>query len=216
MVATEAEARKGMKVFANDIYEIVRCVSGLNKQYGVGDKEFDDNFPVLKKAVAAFNRKYNGLKLKLEKNIEEISLRVFVKEKDLKSIYNNSASKVTGVFSVGISRPQQIPLADAEKLADALEHAKKMLFVSYYHPDKDSVTILFEKAGDSIELISELEDFARPNTPEFSILAYYALKEGYNAKTDVIKETAKLGFVDLMREPERMRWLDNFNPYFGE
>lgn len=206
--------KKDIKDFQKDIEQIIRISTGVNKEFGKVNKNLDKYIKNYKTLIKLFNRKYNNLLLKIKTTLDEIKLFIFLRnEKNVRDVFINVASKIAGLKSIGTSGIE----IGAEKFSDELENIKDKIYISYYSQDIGSTIIFMEynKKQKNVELHYNLKDIIDEKNPEFKLIAYYALKDGFK-KINIFSEAIKFGFLDLLTETEKKEWLEKFNPRFWE
>jgi len=198
----------GLKVneFKRDFLEIIRAGFGLDDEYSK-DMDISKKITEVKKIINAFNRKYTGLWLKLVKTLEDIKIKIFIKEDSPKTVFE-AASKLPGLKSIGTNGFNEADVA-SPKFAKVFEKVNKKLFLSY---QKGS---LYLEGKNKIEVHYDFESITNTNLPEFNLCAYYALKDGHK-KVNLIDKLSSLGFSSWLNKEENRAWTEKFNPPYEE
>lgn len=204
--------------FKKDFTQIMKVGAEIDRYYGEAQHDLDALIPKFERLIEKFNKKYKGIKIKTEKIIENFKVRLFVKEKDIKDFFANSASRISGLKSVGRTNFNQVDVGDVEKFAKFLDSLLDRIYVSYSNPESGTSTVaaFLDRHEKSVELIYSPAEVANENSAGFRICAFYALKEGFNRKIDIYSEASTFGFTDLLDEFERREWFDKFNTKFLE
>ena len=101
---------KNLDEFKKDFIELVRVNSGINKEYSKLGKDIDKYITQFKQIVNLFNKKYRNLVIRLKQTTEELKLRIFIKEKSVKDVFANVASRLEG--------SDNIPLEDCNGMVE--------------------------------------------------------------------------------------------------
>lgn len=199
--------------FRKDFLQLVRIAYCMDKSYGKSHKSIDKYMPKYKSLISDFNRKYKNLRLKLVKDIEKFKLSIFIKEKNVKDLFSNVASRIEGLKAIGAENFNSAVAENSEKFAKELMNVKDKIYISYAEGD---VFLEYNEKGKSIELHYEYEKSSDEKNPGFVLLAYYALKDGFDNSIRIYEKGAELGFSDLLTEKEKDEWLDKFDPKLEE
>jgi len=202
---------KGLNEFGKDFSEVMRVYSGINDEYSKVGKDTDRYIDAFRKAVAVFNKKYKNLVLKVKTTAEELKLRIFVKEKTVKDVFVNVASKLNGLKAIGLKDFGEAKVEEADKFSKVLDSVKNKLFISYLEQTESSVFLEQRKEG--VELHPD-EDIGNSNSPGFKVLAYYAVKD--IGKGDVCGMLSGIGFTNMPLLDKVRSFLKKFNPRIGE
>jgi hypothetical protein len=211
--------KREITIFYKDLDQVLRVTTGINKDYGRLDKNLDNYMKDYKKLINLFNKKYPNLNLKFKTTLEELKLDILFKtEKNVKDIFINAASKIIGLKSVGAKNIGTADVADPERFSNEVERIDDKVNISYYDENIGASTILleFNKKQKKVEIHYNLDTVIEKTSPEFKLIAYYALKDGFKKKIDVFQEGAKFGFLDLLNQEEKKEWVDKFDPHMGE
>jgi len=208
---------RDLNLFKKDFREMMRVAFGMDKAYGKTMEDFNFYLPKYKKLIEMFDRKYKNLKLKLRRTEEELKLRIFITEKDVTTVFNNAASKIAGLRSVGATGFGIADVSAADRFSKELSRAKDKLYISYYEAESGSNTIYLEydKKVKMVEVHYNLKAIRECKSPEFKLIAYYALKE-FDKKIDLLTPASKFGFSSLLLHDEMKEWLEEFDEPFTE
>ncbi|MBW2980771.1 hypothetical protein KY360_05125 [Candidatus Woesearchaeota archaeon] len=208
---------RDLKLFKKDFREIMRVAFGMDKAYGKTMEDFNFYLPKYKKLIEAFDRKYKNLKLKLRRTEEELKLRIFVTEKDVTTVFNNAASKIAGLKSVGATGFGIADVSAADQFSKELSRAKNKLYISYYEAESGSNTIYieFDKKQKMVEVHYDPKAIKECKSPEFKLIAFYSVKD-FNKNIDLLDASSKFGFTDMLSHDELKEWLGEFEPTWLE
>jgi len=199
--------------FRKDFLQLIRVAYGIDKYYGKAHKSVDKYLPKYKLFIEAFNKKYKNLKLKLSKDIEKLKLGIFIKEKNLKDVFSNVASKIEGLKDIGAENFNVAGVENSEKFAKELMNVKNQIYISYGEGD---IHLEFNEKEKIVELHYDYEEISDEKNPGFKLLSYYALKDGYDNSIKIYEKGSEFGFSDLLTETEKNKWLDKFDPKLEE
>jgi hypothetical protein len=210
--------RKAVNEFKNDLLQMLRISYGLDKYYAESNPELDDCLKKFKSLIDKFNRKYKGLKIKVVKKIDSISLQIFLEEKNAKECFANSASKIIGLQSIGYSKFGAVAVSDTEALSQELEKCNNKIYLTYYSPQTGTSNIFlqYDSKEKKVQLIYTSKEIENDPSPEFKLAAYYALNKGYDKKIKVNGEGAALGFSSMLSHVEKMEYSAKFDPPITE
>ncbi len=88
---------------------------------------YSDVSYIYKKSL--FNKKYAGLALKLKQTAEESQLQIFIKEKSVKDIFVNVASRLDGLSAIGASDFGKARVEEGDKFSKELSKVKNKIFI---------------------------------------------------------------------------------------
>lgn len=204
--------------FSKDFSQLLKVGAEIDRYYGKAHHDLDSMLPKFEKLIELFNKKYKGLKLKTRKTVEHCKTRLFVKERDVKQFFADSASKIPGLKSVGRNTPSQIEISNVEEFARFLDSLLDKINISYSDPESgtSTVTAVLDRSEKMLEIIYDVKEITNESSAGFKIAAFYALKEGANKKIDIYGEASTFGFANLLDEVEKRDWYDKFNPKFLE
>ena len=205
----ESINKSDLAKFKKDFYEVLRVSAGVDREYTRGIYSNED-LKKYKELIKQFSLKYS-LKLKIDKTLDSIQLKIFFPEKKLDEFFKNAAARLPGLSHIGINTFNEFPIAQAEAV---MSKVKDKLTLSYYTPESGTNNIYFE-------LNSEVEIFydkaiLETQNPEFKICAFYALKEGIKTDIDIYNLASSFGFVEMPSLKKERDWFNKFNEHFGE
>ena len=204
--------------FKKDFAQIIKIGAGLDRACAMSQPNLDSSIKKYEKLSEQFNKKYSGLKIKCRKTIEHFKVRVFVNEKSIKDFFANSASRVSGLKSVGNINFNQLDVSDVEGFAKFLDTLIDKIFISYIDAESGTSTVAasFDVNQRMVELHYNAPELISEHSAGFKICAFYALKNKYNRKIDIYGEASTFGFYDLLNEKTKREQYDKFNPEFLE
>jgi len=221
MVAGLLSGFKGsdLNIFKKDFLQLIRIEFGIDRYYSEANDSIDAYLPKYKSFISLFNKKYSGLKLKLEQKGYEIKLRIFLSEmKDIRAVFQDSASKIQGLKSIGASGFGRASVKEGDKFSKELEEAKNSIYISYYDQETGSNTLVLEynKKQKLVEIGFDLEAISNEGSPEYKICTFYALKNGFKKNIKLFEKGTDFGFIRLLSDLEKKKELDKFNLRFEE
>ena len=207
-----------ISMFQKDFAQLIRVGAELDRYYGESNNDFDSLNPKFEKLVELFNKKYKGIKLKTKKTLEHFKVRVFIKSRNIRDFFADSASRIPGLKAVGRTSFNQIEVSDVEKFTRFLDLMLDSVYLSYIDAENGTSTIaaMLEAKDKMIELIYNSKEMENSNSAGFKICAFYALKDGFDKKIGIHEEASTFGFSNLLDEVEKREWHDKFNPRFLE
>ena len=107
--------------FKKDFTQMIKVGAEIDRYYGEAQHDLDILIPKFEKIAEQFNKKYKGLKLKTKKTIMNFKTRLFIKARDIKEFFANSASKIPGLKAVGRTNFNQIDVNNVERFAAFLD-----------------------------------------------------------------------------------------------
>lgn len=205
--------KKELNQFSRDFKELIRVAFGMGKAYRKATEKLTEYMSKYKALIELFNKKYNGIKIKIFKSVDELNLVVLLNEKSIKDLFTNVASKISGLRSLGLKGFDEVSLEETEKFTNKIANIKDELYLSYYYPEKgtDSIHLKFNGKGGMIELSFDFDIIIDEKSAEFKFCAYYALQD-FDDKIDFYNEAASFGFVDVLTKDERRKFLNKFEP----
>lgn len=204
---------KDLNEFKRDFTELIRVHSGISDEYSRSGKDTDRYIDEFKKIIILFNKKYNGLVIGLKLTTKELQLRIFIKEKSVKDVFLNAASKLNGLRAVGASAFDQAKIEEADKFSKEIDSVKNKLFISYLEQAESTVFLEHYKEG-MVELHHD-EDIGRERSSGFKLCSYYAVKGGIE-KADVYERLSAIGFVEMPFLEKVRNFFKRFNPRIEE
>lgn len=214
-----ASIEKGaIKTFRKDLLQMLNAAKGMDKYYFEAKQDFHNYLEKFESLVEGFNKKYKGIKLKIVKKTEEMELKIFLDEKNVKDCFANSASKIVGLQAIGASGFGAATISDTAGFSDEVERAKSKLYITYYNPQTGTTNVFLKYDGKEkkVGLVYDMEEIQNEPSPEFQLAAYYALSQGYNKKISLHDEAGTLGFSYIPYPAEKARFHRKFNPRAGE
>ena len=204
--------------FKKDFIQMINVGAEIDRYYGEAQHDLDILIPKYEKLAEQFNKKYKGIKIKTKKAIDSFKVKVFVKVKDVKEFFADSASRIPGLKSVGRTNFNQIEISETEKFARFLDSILDKIYISYSDPETGTSTIaaVYDRNEKMIELIYNSVEVMNDNSACFRICAFYALKNGFDKKIEIYGDASTFGFSNLLDEIEKREWYDKFNPRFLE
>lgn len=199
--------------FKKDFLQLIRIAYWLDKDYSKSHKSVDKYLPKYKLLIDDFNKKYKNLRLKLVKDVEKIKLNIFIKEKNVKDVFSNVASKINGLKSIGAENFNVCSVENSEKFAKELMKVKDGIYISYTNGD---MHLEYNKKEKMVEFHYDYKEISNEENPGFLLLSYYALKDGYDNSIKIYEKGSEFGFSDLLTETEKDEWLDKFDPKLEE
>ena len=205
-------------VFRKDFMQMMKIGAELDRYWEEAQRELDNYIPKFEKLVEQFNRKYRGIRIKTKRAIESYNTRIFIKSKDAKEFFAESASRIPGLRAVGRTAFNQVEVNDAEKFARFLDSVMDKIFLTYTGTENgtSSLAAVLDRQQKMIELIYNFPELMNDTSAVFNICAFYALKEGFDRKIEIYGNASTFGFFNLLNEIEKREWYDKFNPRFLE
>jgi hypothetical protein len=210
--------KKDVSQFNKDIVQVVRIAKEVDRFYGEWRSEIDRYIPKYKKFINCFNKKYRGVNIKVKVCLGGIKTKLLLKEKSIRGVFDNAASKIIGLKAVGVAKFNVVDVTDSEGFMKEVDKGKNKLHITYYDPELGTrnVFLSYDKKEKKVELHYDIEQIIYDTSPEFKIACFYALKGGYKRKIKINEEGSKFGFDDLLSEREKAEWFHKMNPHFLE
>jgi len=204
--------------FKKDFMQMIKIGAEIDRYYGEAQHDLDTLIPKFEKLAEQFNKKYKGIKIKTKKTIEHFKVALFIKSRDVKEFFAETASKISGLKSVGRTNFNQIDVSDVDKFARFLESLLDKIYISYIDPEIGTSTIaaVLNRNEKMVELIYNPVEIMNENSAGFKICAFYAVKNGFDKKIEIYGNASTFGFSNLLDEMEKREWYDKFNPRFLE
>jgi hypothetical protein len=204
--------------FKKDFMQMMKVGAEIDRYWGEGQKDLDSILKKYEKLIEKFNKKYAGLKIKIHKTVTECNTCVFVKSRNVKEFFGESASRIPGIKAIGRTGFNQAEAGNMEKFAAFLDSVSDKLFITYASAENGSgsVSAILDRKEKMIEIGIELQDAVNENSAAFKICAFYALKSKISRKIDIYGDSATFGFFNLLNEIEKREGYDKFNPRFLE
>lgn len=204
---------KDMNEFKKDFVELMRVHAGINNEYSKLGKDIDRYICEFRKIVNLFNKKYKNLVVRLKQITEELELRLFIKEKSVKDVFLNVASKFNGLKAIGASDFGQAKVEEADKFSKELAKIKNKLFISYFGQEAEGTIFLEQSQKGLIEL--HHTEAGNEKSSEFKLCSYYAVKDGVG-KGDIYNKLSAMGFVEMPFLDKVRNFFKKFNPRMEE
>jgi len=204
---------KDLNEFRKDFTELIRVYSGINNEYSKLGKDIDKYIAEFKQIVNLFNKKYKGLVLRLKKTIKELQLRIFIKEKSVKDVFVNVASKLDGLRAIGVADFDKAKIEEADRFSKELDKVKNKLFISYF--EKESGTIFLEYHKKGLVELHHSDGIGNERSPEFKLCSYYAVKGGVG-KVNIHEKLGAIGFTEIPILERVRNFFKKFNPRIEE
>lgn len=210
--------KKAINEFRKDLLQMLRIGQGIDKYYVESNPDLDTSMKKFETLIRSFNKKYKGIKLKLVKKTDNTDLKIFLNEKNVRNCFENAASKIIGLQSIGTSNFGTTLVSDAEAFADELEKTKNKLYVTYYSPQTgmSNVFLQYDSKERKVQLVYDIEEIENQPSPEFQLTAYYALQKPYNKKINLHDEGATFGFSFVPGHEEKADYFRKFDPHMSE
>ena len=207
-----------INIFRKDFTQLIKVGAEIDRYYGEAQHDLDTLIPKYETLVGKFNKKYKGLKIKAKKTIEHYEIEVYLKIKDVKEFFAETASRIPGLKSVGSTNFNQVDIADAEKFSRFLDLILDRIYITYLDQETGTSTIsaATNPKEKMIEIVFNPAEIINENSAEFKICAYYALKLGFDKKIEIYGDASTFGFLSLLDEIEKREWYGKFNPRFLE
>jgi|TARA_Y100000310_G_scaffold311565_1_gene357965 hypothetical protein len=210
--------KKSINEFRKDLLQMLRVGDGINRYYAESQSDLDTYLKKFNSLINLFNKKYKNLKLRLERKTTEINLKIFLNEKSVRGCFENAASKILGVQSIGKSKFGTASVSNAEDFSNELEKAKNKLYITYYTPQTGTTNLFlqYDKKEKKVELIYDIKEIENEPSPEFQLTAHYALNQPHNKKINIHDEGATLGFSFLLSHVEKAEYFRKFDLHVDE
>src|SRR3989344_1229571 len=110
-----------INIFQKDFIQMVKVGAEIDRYYGEAQHDLGNFILKFEKLADQFNKKYKGVKIKIKKTIEHFKVGLFVKARDVKEFFAETASKIPGLKAVGRANFNQVDVSDADKFSRFLE-----------------------------------------------------------------------------------------------
>lgn len=198
--------------FKKDFFELIRVHKGIRHEYSRFTKDVDKYLKEFNGILVLFNKKYPNILLRLRK--AGLELRIFVREKSVKEVFMNAASKLNGLKGVGSGDFGTVGIGEPDLVSKELDKAKNRLFISYSEHELSSSLFLEQHKKGIVELHLE-EGIDKERHPGFRLCAYYAVKDGIK-KIDLYERLIAIGFTDMPGLDKVRSFLKKFDPRLEE
>ncbi|MCH8003752.1 MAG: hypothetical protein IH934_03890 [Nanoarchaeota archaeon] len=210
--------KKAINEFRKDLLQMLRIGKEIDRYYAESQSDLDTYLKKFNSLINSFNKKYKNLKLKMIKKTTEINLKILLNEKSVRDCFENAASKIIGLHSIGKSKFGAAVASNADAFSKELENLKNKLYITYYNPQTgtSNVFLQYDKKEKKVELIYEIKEIENEPSPESQLAAYYALSQPFNKKINIHDEGATLGFTSLLSHVEKAEYYRKFDPQISE
>jgi len=210
--------KKSINTFRNDLLQMLRIGKEIDRYYGGAHSDIDTYIKKFNSLISSFNKKYKNLYLKATKKTTEIRLRILLNEKSVRECFENAASKIIGVQSVGTSKFGAAIVSEPEVFSQEIEKVKNKMYITYYNPQAGTTNVFlqFDKKEKKVELVYDIKEIENVPSPEFQLAAYYALSQPFNKKIDIHDEGATLGFASWLSDAGKSEWFRKFDRHISE
>ncbi|MBN2423115.1 hypothetical protein JXB41_07880 [Candidatus Woesearchaeota archaeon] len=206
-----------ISIFKKDLFLLINIVNNIDIAYGNAKIEFIHDLVHFKRFIEEWNQKYPDLIINYFDNGIQFKIRILINEPDLKSLFINSAGNIEGLRAINNTNIEFKNNEYLDKLTEIMKTEMNLLCIDEEN-NENTLTFKHNDKNNKIELIFEKTDMLNPESPEFKICAYYALKQhkpeidlqehGTNFSFDTAYETQKgEGFGYERRRP----LFNNFN-----
>lgn len=193
-----------------EIKELARVIAGISRHSEENDPGLDRQLEKIEKIISAFNKKYPELTLKLESTIDNQVIRVMFNG-TVKEIYDECASKIIGLVSVGLTSFDEATREEADKFNGVVGNIKESVYITYNdHPETRSIILVTNEKEGKPELYYEIKSLADELSPQSQLMAFY-MKKRQGEDADILTQMYELGFIDLEDEA-LFDWQDEFWP----
>ena len=209
--------KKALYAFKKDFFQLMRVAFWMDREYMKNTPQLKAYVDKYKLLLQMFNMKCQGLFLSMEYNAEELTTRLFINQSSVKGIFP-IASRIAGLKRIGANDFNDVEISDSAGVAGEMEKAQNELCL-YYAEQAGSLSIIhmeYSEKEKKVELHYDWKGIMKDTSPEFKLVAYYALKGGIDNSVGVYEKAISFGFTDLPGEQEFKEMLDEFNPRFGE
>jgi len=210
--------KKAINTFRKDLLQMLRIGKEIDRYYGEAQSDLDIYLKKFDSLISSFNKKYKNLKLKIVKKTNEIDLKILLNEKNVRDCFENAASKIVGVQSIGISKFGTTIVSDPEAFSKEVEKIKNKLHITYYNPQTGTTNVFlqYDKKEKKVQLAYDIKEIENEPNPEFQLAVYYALNQPFNKKINIHDEGAVLGFTSILSHAEKAEWFRKFDRHTGE
>jgi len=210
--------KKAINEFRKDLLQMLRIGKEIDGYYAGSHSDLNTYMKKFISLIDAFNKKYKNIKMKIVKRTSEIDLKILLNEKSVRDCFENAASKIIGLQSLGVSKFGTATVSDPEAFSKEAEKTKNKLYITYYSPQTGTTNVFlqYDKKEKKVLLVYSLEEIENEPSPEFQLTAYYALNQPYNKKINLHDEGATLGFSSWQTHIEKAAYFRKFDPHMTE
>lgn len=197
-----------VRMFARDLAELARVMYSLDKYYGMGESETKQYVSDMKKVLRRFSKKYEGLTLSLSQKSDGLDLNVFVHEERVYTFFADVASKIKGLKSIGLKHFDEVELSDSSQFSRVVSAIKNSVYLTFTNSQNGTSTLacVYDKKRKKVKVLLNVLDVRYTNSADFRVLAYYALKSGYDASIDVHEDLCRFGFITVLKPMDKNEW----------
>ena len=156
-----------LESFSKDLFLVMNVIKNIDEEYADAKQEFIHDFAHLKEIIKLWNKKYPNLTMSHLEDGMQLKLLVKIKEKDIREVVK-AASKIDNLVRIN---NKNIPLGNIH--LGKLDKSVDMVFMDKDN-NENSLTLV---ADGEVNLIFNPRDMITPDSPEFEISAFYALKQ---------------------------------------
>ncbi len=209
----DATDYSGLEAFYLDFSTLLKAHHELDRHYQLGKLSVDTALPKFKKAIAAFNKKYKDLSLSIRRKPSELELQIAcMGDQDLQSFFALSASRIKGISGLGLRAFDEVGVSESDKVERLIQRMQSKLFISYADLETGTSSFMVRKKGKAIVLVCNWKDLLIRQSPEFKVCSYYALRQPFQKKINVLNHAAALGFTHSVGF-ENSDMQDSFDPF---
>ena len=136
--------KKAINEFRKDLLQMLRIGKEIDRYYAESQSDLDTYFKKFKSLIDSFNKKYKNLKLKMIKKTNEINLKIFLNEKSVRDCFENAASKIIGLQSIGKSKFGNAVVSNADAFTNELEKLKSKLYITYFNTQTGTSNVFLQ------------------------------------------------------------------------
>ena len=146
--------------FKKDFMQMMKVGAEIDRYWGEAKRDLDTFIPKFEKLVEQFNKKYKGIKIKAIKSLERYNVRIFIKSRDIKEFFAQSASRIPGLRAIGRAAFNQVDVNDVEKFARFLDTIMDKIFITYADTESGTSTLsaTLNRQQKMIELVYNLPE----------------------------------------------------------
>ena len=208
---------KAVNEFKKDLFGFLRVSKEIDKSFSKSHSDVDIYIKKFESLIQSFNRKYRNLQLKLIKKTDSIELKMLINEKSAKDAFANSASKILGLQSIGISNYTDAPMSSTAQFTDEIGKIKDKIHIYYLiqNSGPSKLFLCYDGKAKKTELVYD-DEIESEQSAEFQTAAFYALNDGYNNKIKIDHEASTLGFSLWPDHLTKEKYFAKFDPHFSE
>jgi hypothetical protein len=173
-----------IEIFVQDLFFVFNILQNLDHEYGETDNhEIERDLKKFKNLVKDWNNKYRDIILDFKRTQLECKIDIFIIEKDAETL----ASVIKGM-----------------KRFNTLNLYEKKLDAAFQDIKGGENTLTFEIENRVFRLIYLKGDMLKPQSPEFRLCTYYAMKNGFE-KTINLEKYKNMFSFDISTEESRQQ-----------